>query len=426
MEIRTARRTCLRISRHVGTLSLAWLVSGTLVSAQDVGARRVTLEQAQQQAAQVNVLAARLGELGVEAATQHRRAAAADYFPKVATTAWNLHFNKFLGQEIVLNRPLTGGAFTAALPLLGQDQTVVVVNVVQPITPLFQVREVVNVARADETIARAKLNAPPATTASAVEKAYFDLLIAQKEMALRDGTGGTAVAVSLRQPGAETVDAASSQKSPAARVKESTAALNALLGWPADTALELETPSPLVETLSLQQVLDKALSTNPEVIEAEQTVEKAKAASRLSKLEYMPAIAVIGGWAYQANSIPLLPRDFAYIGVSGTYNIFDSGKREHAVRERIAQVKMAETALELTKAKVTALAKASYTDLERSRALSQAVRLTEAATTSLTAKYNIDDGDMRVAQTRISLETLQLDAQHRQEYSRLKTIIGLP
>src|SRR5262245_37108371 len=228
MENRTARRTWLRISRHVGTLSLAWIVSGTLVSAQDVGARRITLVQAQQQAAQVNVLAQRLGELGVEAATQHRRAAAADYFPKVGTTAWNLHFNKFLGQEFVVNRPLAGGSFTAALPLLGEDQTVVLVNVVQPITPLFQVREVVNVARADETIARAKLNAPPDATASAVEKAYFDLLIAQKEMALRDVAGGTAVAVSLRQPGAQTADAASSQKPPAARVKELTAELNAL------------------------------------------------------------------------------------------------------------------------------------------------------------------------------------------------------
>ena len=74
----------------------------------------------------------------------------------------------------------------------------------------------------------------------------------------------------------------------------------------------------------------------------------------------MPDIAVTGGYAIQSSVIPALPRNFSYIAVFGSYDIFDFGKREHSLRERSAQVRMAETALELTRAKVAAAVKTSY------------------------------------------------------------------
>jgi outer membrane protein TolC len=86
------------------------------------------------------------------------------------------------------------------------------------------------------------------------------------------------------------------------------------------------------------------------VIEAQQTVEKARAATKVSKLDYVPDIAVIGGWAFQDDVVPLLPNNFGYVGVMGSYNIFNFGKREYSIKERGTQLKMARTALELTKA----------------------------------------------------------------------------
>ena len=100
----------------------------------------------------------------------------------------------------------------------------------------------------------------------------------------------------------------------------------------------------------LKEATDKAMAANPEVVEAEQTVVKARAASRLSKLDYVPDFAVLGGYVYNGNALPLLPRDFSFIGIMGSYNLFDFGKREHTIRERSAQLGRAETALELTKA----------------------------------------------------------------------------
>jgi len=49
---------------------------------------------------------------------------------------------------------------------------------------------------------------------------------------------------------------------------------------------------------------------------------------------------VLGGYAYQANLMPLLPRDFSFIGAMATYSIFDGGKREHTLKQRNAQVEM--------------------------------------------------------------------------------------
>jgi len=42
------------------------------------------------------------------------------------------------------------------------------------------------------------------------------------------------------------------------------------------------------------------------VVEAEQTAVKARAASVLSKLAYMPTVGAVSGFVYQ-NAVPLLP-----------------------------------------------------------------------------------------------------------------------
>jgi hypothetical protein len=47
----------------------------------------------------------------------------------------------------------------------------------------------------------------------------------------------------------------------------------------------------------------------------------------------------MGLYAYNDNAVPLLPRDFSAIGVVGSYNVFDFGKREHTIKERKAQLR---------------------------------------------------------------------------------------
>ena len=88
-----------------------------------------------------------------------------------------------------------------------------------------------------------------------------------------DASTGLA-AVSVERGGAETREAERALDASLRRVRELTASLNELLGWPKETPLELAPPAPLGERLSLEQAVSTALRANTEVIEAEQTEGK--------------------------------------------------------------------------------------------------------------------------------------------------------
>jgi outer membrane protein TolC len=399
------------------------------------GPRRITLEEAKQQAATTSNPMAHLAQLQVEAARQHRLGTQSDYFPKLSSTFTNFHFNKFMGQEITIQRPILGGTTTGGVPLAGKDQTLVAVTAAQPVTPLFKLHEVVNIARADERIAMAKAGMP-VETASNVEKAYYGLLVAQRQLAIARHNADhlrnkRLVASNASLPPTMPADDEEAGMASAkelmiadTKVKELTVSLNLLLGYPSETELDLIPPITQMEAISLKEATDKAMAANPEVVEAEQTVVKARAASRLSKLDYVPDFAVLGGYAYNGNMIPLLPRDFSFIGIVGSYNLFDFGKREHTIRERTAQLGMAETALELTKAKVAAGVKNSYFEMEQSRKLSELAHHLSSAILAQRVGYAEDDSELAVSRAKVEVEIFQADLDYRQALAQLRIEMG--
>jgi outer membrane protein TolC len=378
----------------------------------------------------------RLGELQVEVARQTRLGTRSTFFPQISSTFDNLHFNKFMGEQIQVRRPIQGGTATIAVPLVGKDQTLVAVTATQPITPLFQLRELYKINLADERIARAKAGMPVSETANNVEKAYYELLVAQRQMAFTKAkateTGNRwLVASSSAMPVAsgshdeELIESSNALAIAAARVKELTAALNDLLGWPPDTELQLVPPDPRFEDITLKEATDRALAANPEVIEAEQNVVKARAAAKIQKLSYVPVVAALGGYAYQDNALPPLPRDFSFIGILATYNLFDFGKREHTIKGANAQAEMAEIAVQLTKAKVAASVKSSHFELERSRQLSELTRRLDSAIQIQRAGYEENSAEL-VAEKKAKVEgeMFQADLDYRQALARLKTLMG--
>ena len=345
------------------------------------GATHITLEEAQQKAASGNNPMVRLGELQVEVARQTRLGTRSSFFPQIGSMFFNMHFNKFMGQQLQVTRPLLGTTSTLAFPLVGKDQTLTAVNVTQPITPLFQLHELYKINLADERIAKAKAGMPASETASNVEKAYYELLVAQRELVVariqaQDVRNKSLLASNSATPvlpaghDEEMTAADNALEIATAKVKDLTAALNDLIGLPSDTELDLAPPAPRFEDISLKEATDKALAANAQVVEAEQNVIKAHAAAKLQKLAYVPVVAAVGGYAYQANALPLLPRDFSYIGLVATYDLFDFGKREHTIKEAQAQAEMADIALHLTKAKVAAGVKSSHLELQRLRQMS--------------------------------------------------------
>jgi outer membrane protein TolC len=394
-------------------------------------ARRITLEEAELQAGSAsNNPLIRLGQLQVEVARQNRLGAFSTFFPQISSGFENMHFNKFMGQELqVANR-------TLGLPLAGQNQTFLDITVTQPITPLFQIYQLYKIAQADETIARAKAGLPTTQVASNVEKNFYGLLVAQRLLTVAEAkaklseskwllANNSSVPVGSIDGDEALMGATKDLATATSKVKELSASLDELLGLPDDTQLELVPPEPRFEYIPLGQATEKALAANPEVIEAEQTVVKARAAVKAQKWNYVPTIAVMGGYAYNNNAVPLLPRDFSFIGLVGTYNIFDFGKREHTIKGADAQAEMAELGLQLTKAKVAGAVKSSHLELERLQQLSELTRRLASGIEIQKASYDDNGSDLAAARkAKVEAEMFQADLDYRQALAGLKKLMG--
>ena len=395
------------------------------------GVFRLTLDEAQQAAGGAGNPLVRLGQLSVEAAKQHRQGVQGLYYPNVSTLLENLHLNKQTGQVLSLPR------FGAAVPvnIFHKDNTIFSVMAAQPVTPLFSVYQLVKIARADENIAKAKAGMPVAETAIKVEKNFFDLLVAQLELTSAEADAKTIQAKWLTASNsgkpfvstAQETDMLGAEKAvllSTSKVKELTASLNQMIGLPEGTKLELVPPEPLVENISLDEVTEKA-TANSEVIEAEQTAVKAHAGLALTKLTYVPTVAIVGGYSNQdLVSDRLLPKDFSYIGFMATFTLFDGFKREHGVKEVKAQAEMADLGVQLTKAKVAAKVKSSYLELDRSRQLYQLARRMMSATQVVEASYKPDDAEVEWARARMEADMFRAELEYRQAYAKLKALMG--
>jgi outer membrane protein TolC len=382
--------------------------------------RLITLTDAQRQAQVTAAPLIRLGELQVEAARQHRLGVKSLYFPSISTQADYLHLTENPGQIFTVQRPLTGALLSLPVQAVFQDQHAVNVVVTQPITQLLGVRQLVKIARADENIARAKAGMPVTEVARQVEENFFGLLVAQRELA---AAAADARKVRVREVDAIRADA--SRTRAADTVTTLMASLNGLLGLPLDTRLELVAPAPLVENLTLNNALAIAQATpSLEVIEAEQTAVKARSAARLSKLEYGPGIAIMGGYLHQHTaSSTVLPEDFAYVGVVGTYTLFDSFKREHAVKEATAQAHAADLGIQLAKEKAAAAVKTAYFELERSRDAYTLARQRLSSTTQARVSLVSDSQDAESDHARAEADVWRAEIRYRDAYAKVTSLM---
>ena len=418
-------------SQRMNFSGRGFLLAASALTPGPDGVCRLTLVQAQQAAGGAGNPLVRLGQLGVEAAKQHRLGVQGLYYPNVSTLLENLHINKATGEVLSFSRL----GVTVPVNIFHKDNTIFSAMVAQPVTPLFSVYQLVKIARADENIARAKAGMSVAETARNVEKNFFDLLVAQLELTSAEADAKTIQAkwMTASNSGtplfstAQETDMLSAEKAvllSTNKVKELTASLNQMVGLPEETKLELVPPEPLVEDISQNEATQKA-AANPEVIEAEQTAIKAHAGLALTKLAYVPTVAVIGGYSNQnLVSNLLLPKDFSYIGFMASFTVFDGFKREHGLKEVKAQAEMADLGVQLTKAKVAAKVKSSYLDLDRSRQLYQLACRMVSATQVVQASYRPDEPGVESARAKMKAEMFRAELEYRPAYAKVKALMG--
>jgi outer membrane protein TolC len=290
---------------------------------------RLTLEEAKQRALANNKLL-NLAALNVESKGYAIRAMRANYFPQITGSALYLHFNDDLGTVLTGGgRHVTGprGVPLLTFPptavnvsVLNQESAFANINALQPITDLLKVRQGVKLAQADQGIAQAQLQKGIRELASGVEQLYWGLLAARKIQA------GAVEAVKGAEMLAQTkvlearialVEARQGLQQVNQQIADLQEKMNALLDLPLCTHLELvQPPLPELPYHCADDVIAPALAASPEIREAQQTIAKADAAVAARKLDYVPSIAVMGGYLNQ-QAADYIQTNVGYVGVGG-------------------------------------------------------------------------------------------------------------
>jgi outer membrane protein TolC len=145
------------------------------------------------------------------------------------------------------------------------------------------------------------------------------------------------------------------------------AQLNELLDQPECTPLELaELTLPALPWACADDAVSLALGSNPDIQEAQQNIIKARAAVCAAKVDYLPNVAVIGGFSNQTFADYIQP-DIGYVSVVGTYTFWDWGKRRNTVRERQNLVALATLKLQQTEDDVRQKILKAFREVEQDR-----------------------------------------------------------
>ncbi len=380
-----------------------------------------------------------LAALNVQSKDYAARAAKANYFPQIVGQSVYVHFNDDLGTVLTtqgrtvqgpLGRPLGTFPSTAVnLPVLNQDSALNTITVVQPLTDLLKVRQGVKIARADEQIAQAQLEQGTRALLSGVEQLFWGLLAAQRIRA------GAEAAVAGTEPLAQTgnleartalVEGKQALQEVSSQVADLQEQLAILLDVPTCTQFELvEPPPPVAPVRCADEAVSLALANSPEIREAEQTIAKANAAVAAAKLDYVPSIAVVGGYANQTAANYIQP-NIGFVGVMGTYTFVDWGKRRNTIHERDQLVAMATLKMQQTQDEVRQKTLKAFRDYEQSQ---QAIKLAaemvevrkegEKAAGTPTAKFKAAK-DSLTAQ----VDYVKADLAQRIGYVKLMSLVG--
>ncbi len=146
------------------------LRSPEMISTGPITVRRLTLEEAKQMALGNNKALA-LAHLNIDEKRYATAAVKKDYLPKFIGSETYFHFDNPLGTVLT-----TRGGLTFSADVVNQDAALTTAFVAQPITKLIAVNAAVQADRADESIAKAKLDKGTKDLLSGVAQVYYGLV----------------------------------------------------------------------------------------------------------------------------------------------------------------------------------------------------------------------------------------------------------
>src|SRR5262249_52380436 len=136
------------------------------------------------------------------------------------------------------------------------------------------------------------------------------------------------------------------------QIRDLTDVLNDLLDLPRCTVLTVVDPVPAAPPVHCaDEAVQLALVSNPKVMEAEQNVAKAEAALKIARMDYLPDVNVIGGYANQTFA-SYIQDNIGYVGVTASYTFWDWRKRHDVKVQRQTDVALAQQNVAVVRDKV--------------------------------------------------------------------------
>jgi outer membrane protein len=365
------------------------LVFAHIVTAQEsqTAPRHVTLEEAVQLALKHNHVI-RMAGFKVQEKEHAKDIARSAYFPILRNDSSALHVSDTQLIEIPAGSLGTAGGtpIPARSTVVNQGGRTFVTSgtsLTQPLMQLLKVKSMNDMARGEVTANRNKERQTENTVALGVHQIYYRILIAQAHRAalvaniqasedlnkerVEQVKYGSSLEQEAIESKAQSLEAKQDLLTTDLQLSDLTMQLNDAIGLPLTTQLVLDSGvKPVGETCEREQCLRVARENHPEIAEARAEVEKAAAAVRLSKRDYLPDAEVFARYSYQ-NNVPFLARNFGTFGVHLGYEIFDGGRKRSAVREHNAQLAQARENLARVTDEVELRVLTAYNKLERTR-----------------------------------------------------------
>jgi outer membrane protein TolC len=324
----------------------------------------------------------------VEESQHAKDAARSSYFPNLRNDTMTAHLSDT--QFIAIPQGKLGTVAGTPIP----EQTAVInqgglsfvtsgTQLSQPLLELWKVRSANDVAAAEIKAMRNKAEGTKNQFALQVHQLYYKVLILQTKRAAvqarieanedlrKERTEEVRLGATLEQESiearAQALESRQELLTTDLQLTDTMTQLNDAIGLRLTTRLVLDGSVERVrDSCEREECLRIALESHPEIREARAQVEKASAAVRLAKRQYVPSLEVFARYSYQDN-VPFLARNFGTFGVHFGYELFDGGKRNAEIGERKSQLAQADENLVRVKDEIELRIQTVYNKRERTR-----------------------------------------------------------
>ena len=350
--------------------------------------RRITLQEAVQ-LARANNHNIRIADYTVEEKQRAKEVARSAYFPSIRNDTNYLHVTDT--QLIQIDAGSFGTAGGALIPpknvIINQgslDLTTVGTQMTQPLTTLFKIKSVNEMAQAELNASREQAQLTGNDVALAVHQVYYKVLVAQSrrnaiEARIKASQNlqrerieqvklGSTLEQDLLDSRTQLLQAKHELLTTDLQLSDLTLKLNDLLGLPLNTALDLDPAvAEVTAACNLRDCVSAATASHPEIVRARYEVEKAQAAIRFAKADItIPDVDVFGRYSLQ-NNVPFLASHFATFGVQLHYDLFDGGRKRAKLGEGHALLSRAKENLARLEDEVALAVHTAYNKLERTQ-----------------------------------------------------------